>query len=266
MNKILLTSLCLLTALPLTSVRANTEEASGGRDPHAHSNGFTLTSGPYSMPASRQLVLADEHHFGSVIVDRLEYQPDNEFSEYELNAWYGTTWNRLLLSSEGEVEDGEFSSETDLLWQHALTAFWDTRLGIRLDQASEGENQQWLAAGISGLAPWWIESSAMLYLNDNGQLAFTLSGEHELLFTQRLLLNSQLELSGYGKDDQQQAQAAGLAQIRAGIRLRYDLSRHFGPYAGIDWKYSLGENADYLRQAGEPTDNAEFVVGLHFWF
>ena len=261
MNKLFVGALALL---PLTLCAD--EIPADARNPHEHSNGYTLTSGPYSMPAPRQLVLADEHHFGSVIVDRLEYQPDNEFSEYELNAWYGTTWNRLLLSSEGEVEDGEFSSESDLLWQHALTAFWDTRLGIRLDQVSEGENQQWLAAGISGLAPWWIESSAMLYLNDDGQLAFTLSGEHELLFTQRLGLNCQLELSGYGKNDDQQAQGAGLSEARAGVRLRYDISRQFGVYAGIDGRRQLGKTADYYRQAGSDISQTEAVIGIHFWF
>ena len=33
------------------------------RDPHAYSDGYTLTEGPYAQPGPRQLKLADEHAF-----------------------------------------------------------------------------------------------------------------------------------------------------------------------------------------------------------
>ena len=62
-----------------------------GRDPHAYSDGYTLTEGPYAQPGPRQLKLADEHAFWSVLADRLEYQKDNDSTVYDAQAWYGTT-------------------------------------------------------------------------------------------------------------------------------------------------------------------------------
>ncbi|HEY9042873.1 MAG TPA: copper resistance protein CopB, partial [Rheinheimera sp.] len=60
------------------------------RDPHAYSNGYTLTDGPYGMADSRHLKHGVEHPQWSVLGDRLEYNADSDATELELQAWYGT--------------------------------------------------------------------------------------------------------------------------------------------------------------------------------
>src|SRR3990172_3318207 len=110
------------------------------RDPHAYSGGYTLD------PA-RPLRLADEHNFGSLLVDRFESArtSDNSFTTYELQGWFGRDYDRAVFKAEGEVDGGKLhDARTELLWGHALSAYWDTQLGVRYDRGA-GRDRGWLA-------------------------------------------------------------------------------------------------------------------------
>ena len=237
------------------------------RDPHAYSDGYTLTEGPYAQPGPRQLKLADEHAFWSVLGDRLEYQEDSDSTVYDIQAWYGTTYNRFVIKAEGDIADGTLEeSSTDLLWGHALNAYFDTQLGVRLDQYNEGKDRQWLAIGIQGLAPYWFELDVTAYVGDDGRTALSAEAEYELLLTQRLILQPRAELNLYGKDDLDNRLGSGLSDLAVGLRLRYEFSRQFAPYIGVEWTDTYGDTADYRRAAGEDTSGTQFVAGLRFWF
>ena len=201
------------------------------RDPHAYSGGHTLTEGPY------------------------------------IQAWYGTTYDRFVIQAEGDVADGTLEeSSTELLWGHALNAYFDTQLGVRLDQYDEGKNRQWLAIGMQGLAPYWFELDVTAYVGDDGRTALSAEAEYELLLTQRLILQPRAELNLYGKDDAQNGLGSGLSDLAVGLRLRYEFSRQFAPYIGVEWTDTYGDTADYRRAAGQDTSGTQFVAGLRFWF
>lgn len=237
------------------------------RDPHAYSDGYTLTEGPYAQPGPRQLKLADEHAFWSVLGDRLEYQEDSDSTVYDIQAWYGTTYDRFVIKAEGDIADGTLEeSSTDLLWGHALNAYFDTQLGVRLDQYNEGEDRQWLAFGVQGLAPYWFELDVTAYVGDDGRTALSAEAEYELLLTQRLILQPRAELNLYGKDDLDNRLGSGLSDLALGLRLRYEFSRQFSPYIGVEWTDTYGDTADYRRAAGQDTSGTQFVAGLRFWF
>ncbi|MCG8383885.1 MAG: copper resistance protein B, partial [Gammaproteobacteria bacterium] len=237
------------------------------RDPHAYSDGNTLTEGPYAQPGPRQLKLADEHSFWAVLGDRFEYQEESETTVYDLQAWYGTTYDRLVIKAEGDIADGTLEeSSTDLLWGHALNAYFDTQLGVRLDQYDEGKDRQWLALGLQGLAPYWFELDVTAYVGDNGLTALAAEAEYELLLTQRLILQPRAELNLYGKDDPENGLGSGLSDLALGVRLRYEFSRQFAPYIGIEWTSTYGDTADYRRAAGEDRSDTQIVAGLRFWF
>src|SRR5690606_23038375 len=215
------------------------------RDPHAYSDGYTLTEGPYAQPGPRQLKLADEHAFWSVLGDRLEYHEDSESTVYDIQAWYGTTYNRFVIKAEGDIADGTLEeSSTELLWGHALNAYFDTQLGVRLDQYDEGKNRQWLAIGMQGLAPYWFELDVTAYVGDDGRTALSAEAEYELLLTQRLILQPRAELNLYGKDDLDNRLGSGLSDLALGLRLRYEFSRQFSPYIGVEWTDTYGDTAD----------------------
>ncbi len=94
------------------------------RDPHAYSDGYDF--GPYPLH------MADTHSLASLLVDRFEAVrgDDNSFAAYDLQAWYGRTYDRAVLKSEGDVDGGEIKeARSELLWGHAVAAYWDTQLG-----------------------------------------------------------------------------------------------------------------------------------------
>ena len=237
------------------------------RDPHAYSDGYTLTEGPYAQPGPRQLKLADEHAFWSVLGDRLEYQEDSDSTVYDIQAWYGTTYNRFVIKAEGDIADGTLEeSSTELLWGHALNAYFDTQFGVRLDLYDEGKDRQWLAIGMQGLAPYWFELDVTAYVGDDGRTALSAEAEYELLLTQKLILQPRAELNLYGKDDAENGLGSGLSDLAVGLRLRYEFSRQFAPYIGVEWTDTYGDTADYRRAAGQDTSGTQFVAGLRFWF
>jgi copper resistance protein B len=242
-----------------------TETASGQpdvRDPHAYAEGTDF--GPLGQPR-----LSDQHNFGALIVDRLEAvnSQDNSSLAYELQAWYGRTFDRLTLKAEGDVDSGRLQeSETELLWSHAVAAFWDTQLGVRYDGGVEPD-RKWLAAGIQGLAPYWFEVNATAYVGEHGDVcALQLSGEYDLLLTQRLILRPQIEAVLYGQSDDVRQTGSGLSDLEVGLRLRYEFTRQFAPYIGVEWAGKFGDTADFAKAANERTDETRWVAGLRMWF
>ncbi|BFM07312.1 copper resistance protein B [Halioxenophilus aromaticivorans] len=243
------------------------EAPSDARDPHAYSDGFTLTDGPYALPGPRQLKLADEHRFWAVIGDRLEYQEESESTVFDVQAWYGTTYNRLVVKTEGDIVNGTLEeSSTDVLWSRAFNAYFDTQLGARVDTYDEGEDRQWLALGFQGLAPYWFEVDVTAYLGDDGRTALSAEAEYELLFTQRLILQPRMEINLLGKDDPENGLGSGLTNMSVGLRLRYEFSRQFAPYIGVEWTGAFGDTADYLQAQGENKSTTQVLAGLKFWF
>ncbi|MCF6356011.1 MAG: copper resistance protein B [Candidatus Polarisedimenticolaceae bacterium] len=232
------------------------------RDPHAYSDGYDF--GPIPRPR-----LADEQNFASLLVDRLEAtrSDDNTTVAYDLQAWYGRDYDRVVLKAEGEANSGKLEeADSELLWSHAVATFWNTQLGLRYESSEEGPDRSWLAFGFQGLAPYWFELDVTAYLGENGQSALGLEVEYELLFTQKLILQPRLEANIYGKNDPKLARGSGLSNITAGLRLRYEIRREFAPYIGIEWAGKFGDTADYARAAGESEDETRGVAGVRFWF
>jgi copper resistance protein B len=238
------------------------------RDPHAYSGGYTLDSGKYALPGPRQLRLADEHSFGSLLVDRLERVDTREgnATAYEAQAWFGRNYDRLVIKAEGDYGKGKLQeARTELLWGHAIATFWDTQLGVRHD-SGVGPDRSWLAFGVQGLAPYWFEVDAAAYVGDKGRTAFRLGAEYELLLTQKLVLQPRLEINAYGKSDEALGIGSGLSDGVAGLRLRYEFTRQFAPYVGVERAGKFGKTADMARAAGEKTDETRWVAGVRFWF
>ncbi|PCK07282.1 MAG: copper resistance protein CopB [Alteromonadaceae bacterium] len=237
------------------------------RDPHAYSGGYTLTDGPYAQDGPRQLKLADEHVFKHLLANRFEYDGDSETTLYDLQGWIGTTYDRLVVKTEGEVIAGSLAeNQTDILWGHAVSTFWDAQLGVRVDSSDEGESRQWLAVGIQGLAPYWFELDIAGYVDIEGRTALAIEAEYELLLTQRLILQPRAEMTVYGKNDEVNGVGQGLATAALGVRLRYEITRQFAPYAGVEWTRAFGNTADFANAANEPLNETRYVAGVRFWF
>lgn len=217
------------------------------RDPDAYSEGVGF--GPLA-----RIEMGDGHLFGGALLNRLEGQWHENAQPvwlYDLQAWYGRSFARLLLRSEGELKGGKLDkSQTDLYWVQALSAYWDALIGVRAD-IGKTPGQGWLALGLQGLAPYWIELKAGLYVGHNGQVAAKLEAEYEQLLTQRLVMQPRLELKLHSRRDAVRETGSGLSALAAGVRVRYEFTREVAPYLGVEWHTAFGETRGITGESGE---------------
>ncbi len=234
---------------------------SDARDPHAYADG-------YGFDSILRPRFADEKNFTLLRMDRLEavHSDNNTAALYDLQAWFGRDYDRLVLKAEGGVDNGKLEeASTELLWGHAVATYWDAQIGLRYDSGEE-PGRTWLALGMQGLAPYWFELDITGYVGEQGRTALSLEAEYDILFTQRLILQPRLEADAYGKEDAERGIGAGLSELSAGLRLRYEIRREFAPYVGVEWAEKFGGTADYARAAGLDSSEARAVAGVRFWF
>jgi copper resistance protein B len=237
------------------------------RDPHGYSGGYVRGSGPYTLAPEDQLSLADEMVFTGLWVDRFEYveSHDIDATEFEGHAWIGDSYNRFLLRSEIEIiEDTLDVAEIDLLHSRAISPFWDLRLGVRREVRDEG-HRNWASIGLAGLAPYWFEIDASLFVGEGGNTLLDIEAEYDLLLTQRLVMQPRLDVHTYGKTDTTMRQGEGLSLVKWGFRLRYEFDRQFAPYFGIERVLKYGKTADLLLPDEDRADT-HWIAGLKFWF
>lgn len=232
------------------------------RDPHAY-------SGDYAFGKNVERPdMAHEFTTGAFFVNRLEqrfYQGDVS-TEYDIYAWYGKDYKRLVLKAEGEVNDSRLEeARTELLWSSAITSFWDAQAGIRQD-SGDGPNRTWLAVGIQGLAPYWFEVDGTAYLSDSGRAALRVEADYELLLTQKWILQPRVEATYFTKADPERGVGDNFSSLKAGLRLRYEFVPEFAPYVGFEWENLYGETESLAIDEGENVTSTRFVAGLKFWF
>lgn len=239
------------------------------RNPNGYSDGFERGSGKYSLTGVPRLQLGDQMSFANLKVNRLERawaRHGENATTYDLQARIGRDFNHLVVKAEGDVAKGKLQdSRTELLWGHAISAYWDSQLGVRLDHGT-GKDRQWLAAGVQGLAPYWFEIDATAYVASGGRTALRLEGSYDLLLTQKLVLQPRTEWNFYGKNDPVNAIGSGLANASAGLRLRYEITRQIAPYVGVEWQHSFGRTGDFVRASGGRASQTRWVAGVSFWF
>ena len=185
---------------------------------------------------------------------------------WDISGWVGGDIERLILRSEGERTQGHTEeAELQLLWSHAIGPWWETVAGVRQD-FEPGTPQTWAAFGLQGTPLWGLETEATAFIGESGQSAVRLEAEYDLLLTQRWVLQPQAELNVYGRDDEHRGVGSGLSDATLGLRLRYEWSRQFAPYVGVEWNRGFGDTAEFRRDGGEPVDETRLVAGIRFWF
>lgn len=234
---------------------------SNARDPNVYSDSYEYTGMP-GMEKADQIVV------GKLLVDQLEFVhgDSGDGVAWDAYASYGGDNNKLWLRSEGGVVNGKADETTsaEALWWRAYTPFWGTLLGLREDFGPGSHT--YLAFGVEGLAPYWFDLQATGYVAEDGRFSARLKGSYDLLFTNRLILTPEAESNLYSRADSRRGVGAGVGNIELALRLRYEFSRKFAPYAGFDWDRALGETADRRRIEGEPVSDARFVTGLRLWW
>jgi copper resistance protein B len=205
---------------------------------------------------------------GKVLFDQLDWRDADgaDVFAWDAEAWYGTDYDKLWIKAEGARHGGTTEeARTEALWDRAFSRWWSLQTGIRHD-FGEGPSRTWAAFGVQGIAPYFFEVEATAYVGDAGRTAARVSGEWDLLLTQRLVLQPEVELNLYGKADPQNSLGSGLSDLQLALRLRYELRREFAPYIGVVWTRRFGQSADFARDAGADTSEFQLLAGLRVWF
>jgi copper resistance protein B len=116
------------------------------------------------------------------------------------------------------------------------------------------------------LAPYFFDLEFTGYVSGQGRLAAKLEASYDLLITQRLILQPQIELNLHSKAEPVRLVGAGFSDIDTGLRLRYEFSRNFAPYLGVVYEGRFGQSASYARRLGESTGDFRFAFGVRVWF
>ncbi|WP_312813691.1 copper resistance protein B [Brevundimonas sp.] len=226
---------------------------------------------PAVMAASRKQLLAENGDIRStaLFIDKLEAGFGDAPNSYGWSAfgWTGGDINRFWWKTEGEGElKGKLHEiEVQALYSRAIAPFWDVQAGVRHDFRPDGEDTTHLTAGIQGVAPYWFETGAALYLSTEGDLTAHLEAEYDQRITQKWILQPALEMALSASDIPELEIGSGLTSVTAGLRLRYEIRKEFAPYIGVEWNRSFGDTADYIRARGDKVDETRFVIGLKAW-
>jgi copper resistance protein B len=224
---------------------------------------------PQMKPNAPMPRMMDQAVFGHVLLDQFEGRTDGADTGFRWDAqgWLGTDYDKLWIKSEGFLAgNGEVDDvRHEFLYDRAITTYFDLQAGRRSDLDSR-PSRHWAAFGIQGLAPYFFDLEATGYVSDRGHFAGRVQASYDLLITQRLILQPEAELNFYTKSDPGRLVGAGLADIDAGLRLRYEFTRKFAPYLGVAYEGKFGQTARLARSAGEGTGAVRFVFGVRAWF
>ena len=212
----------------------------------------------------------DNEIFAVFMADRLEYRTtEGEGSLlWDVEGWIGSDYNKLYLESEGVrlLEDDRFEEvEVELLYGRNIATFWDLQVGVRHDFEPDPE-RTFAALGVQGLAPYWFELDATLYLSEDGDVSAGIEAEYDILLSQRLILQPRFETALALQQVEEHGVGQGVNDIELGARLRYEIHRKLAPYVGVSWHRKLGETADLAEAGGEEIDAFSFLIGVKAWF
>jgi copper resistance protein B len=279
--------LVLATAMPAAAQDHSAHETSA-IDPHAghvmtspqpaphnigagQANAADLYFDPAAMARAREQMLIDNGgtKTSAVFIERLEaaFADESETYAWRAQGWYGGDINRLWWKSEGEgvFEDQLEHAELQLLYSRAITPYFDLQVGARQSYV-ESEDHTDLVLGVQGLAPYWFEVSAAAFVSTDGNVTARTEAEYDVRLTQKLILQPAAELNFAAQDIPDLHIGAGLTEATAGVRLRYEISRRFAPYVGIEWTSALGQTRDIREALGADTQSTRAVVGLRALF
>lgn len=209
----------------------------------------------------------DDPLLSMIQINQLEYSQSDGQDIYSLEgqAWFGYDLDKIWLKTTVEkAGDTTESAELQLLYGKAIAPFWDFQVGVRTD-LQPTPSQNWAVIGFQGLAPYFFEIDTALYIGERGATAFRFEAEYEMLITQKWILTPQIEANFYGQNNQELGIGSGLSNIELGLRLRYEFSRKFSIYTGINSNKLFGNSADFARFDNEAVSSSEWVVGIRAW-
>ena len=186
-------------------------------------------------------------------------------ASWDLKGWIGGDDNKLWIKSEGEHKDGKTdSAELWALYSRNISTFWDSQVGIRYDV--KPASTSYLTMGFNGLAPYYFDTEAHLFISNKGDVSARLREENDFLLTPKLILQPYAEVNIYAQKVSEQDVGAGIADGKIGLQTRYEFTRKFAPYVDVHYGRKFGETSSIAKSNGEDNDDLVGSIGLRLMF
>lgn len=190
---------------------------------------------------------------------------DGGVGNWDGEGWIGTDENKLWLKTEGEYADGKIKEgEAWALYSRNIATFWDAQAGIRQDFGASPNT--YATFGFTGLAPYYFETEAHLFVSKDGDVTARFRQENDVLLTQKLIVQPYVEVNLSAQDVPEMDMGAGIVDGKVGLQTRYEFTRKFAPYVDVSYGRKFGETASIAGNNGEDKDELVGSVGLRLMF
>lgn len=184
---------------------------------------------------------------------------------WDVDAWVGTDENRFAFKSEGERANGETeAAEFWGMYSRMVSKFWNAQVGLRHD--TQPISTSYAVIGVEGLAPYFFETEAHLFISDEGDVSARLRQENDFLITQKLITQPYVEANLYAQDVPELDVGAGLSDAEFGVQTRYEFTRDFAPYVDVRYERKFGETSSIAKSNGEDNDAFVGSIGVKLLF
>ncbi|OTG65727.1 copper resistance protein CopB [Acinetobacter sp. ANC 4470] len=188
----------------------------------------------------------------------------------ELETRIGTDENKIFIkvhADKVELQQAEYDAK--LLYSRNVADFWDVQVGIRYrnDQNREVDQDQVDAVfGLHGMAPYFFETDAYLYLGQDRQVSFNLETERDLLLTQKLIVQPYLDMNIVLSDDSSYAKKTGLNSVQLGLETRYEITKKVMPFIDVAYGYNKGVKETAWQKSSSSENELFYGAGIRFKF
>jgi len=230
-----------------------------------------ITVGAFGFATISHASDADHKHGNEIyhaVMVELEGGQTNHgdaLATWDVDGWIGTDENKFAFKSEGERANGETeSAEFWGMYSRMISTFWNAQIGLRHD--TQPLSTAYAVFGVEGLAPYFFETEAHLFLSDEGDVSARLRQENDFLLTQKLILQPYVEANLYAQDVAELDVGAGLSDAEFGLQTRYEFTRGFAPYVDVRYERKFGETSSIAKSNGEENDAVVGSIGMKLLF
>ena len=193
----------------------------------------------------------------------------------EIETRIGTDENKIFLKAHVNKQES-YDTEYDfkLLYSRMISDFWDAQVGTRYriekvkhrQHSTDTEEKLDGVIGVHGMAPYFFETDAYLYVGKDNYSGLSVETERDLLLTQKLIFTPYLDMDVIFNDDSKYAKRSGLNGVTAGLETRYEISKKIMPYIDIAYEYSKGDKTTSFQSSNGSESSWLYGAGVRFKF
>ena len=188
----------------------------------------------------------------------------------KLETRIGTDENKIFIkvhADKAESQQAEYDAK--LLYSRNVADFWDVQAGLRYrnDPNREVDQDQVDAVlGLHGMAPYFFETDAYVYIGQDRQVSFNLETERDLLLTQKLIIQPYLDINMVLSDDSNYAKKTGLNSVQVGLETRYEINKKVMPFMDVAYGYNKGVQETAWQKSSSSENEWFYGAGIRSKF